>query len=229
MADYKLEVQSRDTSVAAKNIRAEGMIPGVLYGEGVENVDFQMDYQGFRRIYRDAGGNSIIDLDVNGKKFKVLVHQVDFDPVTDKMTHVDFINIRMDKEITAKVPLEFIGQSPAVANLDGVLTHGQSEVEIKCLPGDLIHSIEVDVSSLEDFHTSISVGDLTVPETVTILDDPELPVASVSAPREEEEEEIPVEGEEGEEGEAAEGEEGAEGEKKEEGGDKEEGGGKEGE
>lgn len=220
--DTKLEVQSRDTSQSAKNLRAEGVIPAVLYGEGVENQNFQMDYQTFRRLYKEAGGNTIIDLDVAGKKFKALVQHVDFDPVTDKMTHVDFINVRMDKEITAKVPLEFVGQAPAVKDLGGILTHAQEEVEVKCLPDALIHSIEVDVSGLEDFHTSITVGDLTVPEGVEILDDLELPVASVSAPQEEEpEEEVPAEGEEGEEGEVAEGEKKEEGgeEKKEEGGE----------
>lgn len=223
MDTYKLEVEARDTSVAAKNLRAEDKLPAVLYGEGIKNVDFQMDYQTFRRIYREAGGNTVIDLAVGGKSFKVLVQHVDFDPVTDKMIHVDFINVRMDKEITAKVPLEFVGQAPAVANLDGILMHAREEVEVKCLPGDLIHSIEVDVSSLEDFNTSITVGDLSVPEGVEILDDPEQPVASVSAPREEEEEEVvPAEGEEGEEGEAEGEAEGEGGEEKEEGGEKKE-------
>ena len=210
MDTYNLSAAPRDLSVPAKTLRVEGQIPAVIYGEGVENVNFQMDYQDFRRIYRKAGGSSIVDLEIDGKKFKSLVHRVDFDPVTDKITHVDFLNIRMDKEITAKIPLEFVGQAPAVANLGGILVHGKDEIEVKCLPDKLVHSIEVDLSSLEDFHINISVSDLNIPEGIEVLEDPENMIASVSAPREEEAEEAvtPVEGEgDKEEGKAEEGEE----------------------
>ncbi len=224
MDTYKIEAATRDSSVAAKVVRGEDKIPAVLYGHGVDNVSVEMDYQDFRRVYRDAGGNSIIDLTIDGKAYKVLVQNVDFEPVTDKIHHVDFINVKMDEEITTTIPVEFVGVAPAVKDEGGTLVHGRTEIEVRCLPGDLISNIEVDLSPLVDFHTSISVGDVVFPDTITVLDDPELMVASVSAPREEEpEEEVVAEGEEGAEGEAVEGAEGeggsAEGEEKKESGE----------
>lgn len=223
MDTVELEVQTRDTSMKVKDLRAQSLIPAEYYGRGVENKSIQMDYQTFRRVFNKAGSNTLITLKINGKdELTVLVHDFTMHPVTDEYTHVDFVNVRMGEAITTKVPLEFIGTAPAVKELAGIFTSHMNEVEVKCLPKDLIHSIEVPVESLVDFHTSIRVSDLKVPDTIEILHEMEDSVASVAAPQEEEEEEpVPAEGEEGEEG--VEGEEGEEGgdEKKEgeEGGD----------
>ncbi|OIP81827.1 50S ribosomal protein L25 [Candidatus Peregrinibacteria bacterium CG22_combo_CG10-13_8_21_14_all_44_10] len=199
MDTYKLKATSRDVAVAAKVVRNEGLIPAILYGHGIDTVSLQMDYQDFRRVYRQAGSNSVIDLDIDGKNHKVLVHRVDVEPVKDTITHIDFINVRMDEEITTMIPVEFTGYAPAVKDLAGTLVHGRTEVEVRCLPGALIHDIQVDLSPLVDFHTSIVVGDIKFPDDITVLDDLELMVVSVSAPREEEPEQevAPAAGAEG--------------------------------
>lgn len=235
MDTVELEVQPRNRDMKASDLRAQNLIPAEYYGRGVENKTLQMDYQSFRRIYRTAGGNTIITLKINGKEeISVLAHDVQYDPITDSIVHVDFANVRMGEVLQTQVPLEFVGIAPAVKELSGTLTTNTTEVEVKCLPKDLIRSIEVSIESLVDFQSYVRVKDLIVPDTIEILNDPEEVVAAVVAPREEvEEEPVVAEGEEGVEGEeGAEGgeeggEEGAEGgEEKKEGGGGEEGGGK---
>ncbi len=232
MDNAVLNAQVRDKSVKANVVRRHGMIPAQYYGHGVENLTLQMDYQEFRKLFRTAGENTIINLKIEGAgDKKVLVHHVDYNPVTDEFTHVEFINVRMDEEVTTKVPITLEGQAPAVKELAGVLMQNLDELEIRCLPGDLIHEVIVSIESLVDFNSSVHVSDITVPEKITVVTEPERTVATVTPPREEEPEEVEepdvegveVEGEEKAEGEEGEGEEG---EKKEEGGDekKEEGG-----
>lgn len=198
----KLDVQTR-SGQKAKEVLAEGMIPVEFYGKGVENKSLKVDYQTFRRAFNKAGSNTIVELNVDGKEtINVLIHQVDRHPVSDLMTHVDVVNVVMGQELHTQIPLEFVGTAPAVKEEGGTFMAQLSEVEVKCLPKDLIHSIEVNIESLVDFHTSIKVADLKVPDTITILNDPEDAVAGVAAPREEEAEAAPA-AEEGAEGEAA--------------------------
>lgn len=208
-----LEASKRDGSVLARHLRQQGLLPAEYYGSGVENLSLQMDYQDFRRLYRKAGENTVIELIVDGDTKTVLVHNVDYDPVSDNFSHVEFINVRMDEEVTTMVPVTLEGQAPAVKELGGTLVQSLNEIEVRCLPGDLIHEVKLDVSSLVDFHSALHVSDITLPETITLLTDVESTVATVSAPREEEPEEVATEGAEA--GEAAEGGE----EKAEEGGD----------
>lgn len=200
MDTMNLDVQSRTQGVRAKDLLANDVIPAVYYGNGVENQNLQVDYQTFRRLFRAAGTNTIIDLNIDGdKKAKVLVHEIAKHPVTDKITHIDFINVRMDQEIHTNIPIELTGTAPAVKELGGVLMNNLTELEIKCLPKDLIHNIQVSVESLNEFHISIRVKDLQLPPGLTVMNNPEDVVATVIAPRVEEEapvvaEETPVEG-----------------------------------
>ena len=145
-------------------------------------------------------------MDVDGKeKMNVLVHALQRDPVTDNIKHVDFINVRMDQEIHTKVPVELTGVAPAVKEQGGTLMHHLSDLEIKCLPKDLVHNFTVSVDSLNDFHSYVRVKDIEVPDTITVMNDPEDLVATVVAPREETEEEVSEEaGEAGEAGETGE-------------------------
>lgn len=213
-----LDVKTRDEGVKAKDLLASDIIPVEFYGKGVENKSLQVDYQAFRRIFRVAGSNTVISLNIDDGKEKVdvLVHEVDYHPVTDKMVHVDLYKVKMDEFIYTGIPIVLSGVAPAVKELGGTLMHSMEEVEVKCLPGDLISTIEVNVESLVDFNTYIRVKDLQVPETIELVSDPEDVVVMAVPPRVEEEpveEEAVAESEE-EGGEAA-GEDGAEGESSE--------------
>ncbi len=216
METLPLDVKSRDTNMKAKVLLREDIIPIQFYGKGIKSRSFQVDYQTFRKLYRIAGSNTIVELNVDGKeKVNTLVHEVQTDPVTDLITHIDMINVRMDQEIMAKIPLKFVGVSKAVKDEGGILTPHINEIEVKCLPANLIHEIEVSVEPLVDFNTYIRVKDLTVPGTLTVLNEPGDVVINAVLPRAEEEV-VPVaaavaeEGAEpGTEGAAKEGEAGA--------------------
>lgn len=194
METVSLEVQTRDKQLKAKDLLREDLIPAEYYGRGVENKSFQIDYQSFRKAYRESGNSTIIELKVDGKEsINVLVHDVQLDPVTDLFVHIDFINVRMGEEIHTRVPLEFVGTSLAVKDEQGTLITYIDELDIKCLPKDLLHSIEVSIDSLVDFNAHILVSDLVIPEGITVLNAPEDVVASVSPPRAEEVEVAPEE------------------------------------
>lgn len=184
MDNATLSVQVRDAAKTAKNLRKEGMIPAVYYGKGVDNMSLQMDYQNFRRLYRKAGDNTVIELQIEGgKPVKVLVQQVQYHPVSDEFTHIEFINVNMNEAVTAHVPVLLEGQCAAVKELGGTLIQNLDSVEIRCLPGDLIHELKLDVAALVDFHSALHVSDLTVSDKIEILTAQELTIATVQAPR----------------------------------------------
>jgi len=188
MDTVTLEVKSRSIDTPAKEIRDSGMIPGVFYGTKQENKNLTVDYQTFRRVFEKSGGNTVLELDIDGKeKINVLVHDLQQDPVTDKFTHIDFKFVDLNKEVTTEVPLVVVGESKAVRELGGTL-QTRELVEVKCMAKIIPSTIEFDISSLEDFHSSIHIKDINLPKGVEILDDPELRIASVLAPRAEEEE-----------------------------------------
>ncbi|HAU40233.1 MAG: 50S ribosomal protein L25, large subunit ribosomal protein L25 [Candidatus Peregrinibacteria bacterium GW2011_GWF2_43_17] len=194
MDTYKLELSLRDLKKKVRNLRKQELIPCVIYGKGIDSLAMQVEYQPFRKVYRKAGGNNIIDLKVGDKEYKALVHHVDFDPVTDKIAHIDFINVRMDREITAQVPLEFFGISLAVKDLGGTIVHSRDRLTVRCLPAKLPGKIEVDITPIVDFRTVVTVKDIKLPEGVVVLEKQEQAIASAVAPRAEEEEIKPAVG-----------------------------------
>lgn len=174
----------------AADLRREGVLPLVCYGHGFENKDLKVGYQDFRRAYIKAGESTLIELQVEGEKepVKVLVHEVDYDPVSGDMIHVDLILVNMKEKITTYIPLKFVGMAPAEKTAGGVLIYNKEEIEVKCLPGDLVHEVEVDLSVLENIHDSIKVGDVKFPEKLEVLDDADLPVVTVTEVQEESDE-----------------------------------------
>ncbi|MBI2634789.1 50S ribosomal protein L25 [Candidatus Peregrinibacteria bacterium] len=183
-----LELQSRTKEIRAKDLLRSSVIPAEYYGRGIQNKSLQVDYQTFRKLYRQAGGNTLIELNVDGKeKMTVLVHQVAFDPITDEITHIDFINVRMDQEIHTKIPLKFVGVSPAVKELGGIIVPNITELEVNCLPKDLVHSIEINIAPIIDFNHPIRVQDLVLPSGIKALHDLGEIVVTAVPPQEEEE------------------------------------------
>lgn len=187
MEKITLKAQKRDKSQKAKVIRRQKMIPAEYYGHGIENESLQLDYSTFLKAFRQAGENTIINLEIEGNGSKnVLVHNVDYHPVTDEFAHVELINVRMDEEVNTNIPVRLEGTAPAVKDLGGTLVQVLDELEVKCLPKDLVHEFILNVDSLVDFNAALYVKDIKVPAAITIVNDLEQMVASVSAPREEE-------------------------------------------
>ena len=181
-------------------VRQAGKIPAVVYGHKTENLNLEFNYVDFEKILKEAGESTIIDLNVDGKEpIKTLISEVQIEPTKGRIIHADLHQINMKEKIYAHVPIKFVGESKVVKEDGGVLVHNISEVEIHCLPTDLIHEIEVDVSMLNSFDDSIAIKDLKVPAKVDIVHhEPEDVVVLVARPKAEKIEEVapvaPVEG-----------------------------------
>lgn len=172
----------------AKDARRAGQIPMICYAKGMEAEQYTVEYQVFRKAFIKAGKSAIINLTSGGKELhNVIVHQVQYAPISDDITHVDLMAIKKGQKMSTEVPLLFTGVSPAVRELGGVFMTNKAKVHIECLPQDLPHEIEVDISSLVDFHTTLTIADIKVSDKITILDAPEISIATVVATRAEEE------------------------------------------
>ncbi len=170
-------------------LRAEGKMPAVLYGpKEKEPVAIAVERQAFEKMLHEAGESSVITLEGLDKPKDVLIHDVSFDARRGGVIHADFYAIEADKEVTVEVPLEFVGEAPAI-KLGGVLTKVLQVVEVTAKPADLPKEIEVDISSLDTLEKQIHVSDLTIPKSITIENEPDAVVALVQEVEEEPEEE----------------------------------------
>ncbi len=196
MDALELKAEVRETTGKhVAQLRRQGFVPAVVYGKGIEADLIQIEAAALRKVLAQAGTHQLIALHVGNKKPRMtLARDIQIDSIKRSYLHVDFYSVNMREKVSAEVPLEFVGLSPAVKELGGILVHGLSEVEIECLPGDLISAIEVNVEGLTELDAMLTVADLKVPNTITILSDPESMVAKVEPPRVEEviEEEAPV-------------------------------------
>jgi large subunit ribosomal protein L25 len=199
MEQIELKVEKRTIiGKRVKVLRREGIIPALLYGPKTEPVPIQCDERELQRVLAWAGGTNLIALRIGdaGKPEMTLVSEVQRDSITNDLYHVDFYQVVMTEKVTAEVNIVFVGEPSAVHQNDVMLLQGADSVEVECLPGDLIHSIEVDISDLE-IDDAIYVRDLQVPDNVAILTDGEELVVKVQylyIPEEEEEVEEWLEG-----------------------------------
>ena len=210
-----LEVSERAErgSAAARRMRKEGLVPGVIYGDGSDAVAITIAERELRRaLTGDHGLNAILDVDVAGSSRPAILKEFQRDPISGRVTHVDFVVVRLDRPIQTTVSIELVGaaDSPGVRE-GGALQQVAREITIEALPLEVPEKIEVDVSAL-NIGDSIRLEDMPEVAGVRFVDDPhETVIANVAVPtRVEEPEEELEEGEEGEEGaEVAEGAEGS--------------------
>ena len=189
----ELEAQPREKfGRSLKPLRAGGLIPGEFYGRGMKNEHVAIPRRAFEKLFKEAGENTVITLAIEGKRQPALIYEVERDRLSGEVIHVDFYGVRMDEKITASIPIEFTGESPAIKEKGGVLNKTLAAIEVEALPGDLPHSFSVDVGILADLDQSIYVRDLRIPDVVKVLIDPETVVVSVTPPVAEEVVEAPV-------------------------------------
>jgi large subunit ribosomal protein L25 len=185
MAEVNLAVEKRDVigKGPAKKLRSEGKIPAVIYGQAEKSVPLSLDAKAFHTIlHSHHGENVIFEIHIPGRKtgLKAILREVQHEPVTGEILHVDFQHISMTKKITVQVPIALVGSPDGVRNKGGILEHILHELEVECLPGDIPEHIEVDVTEL-DVGDSIHVSDIPATK-VAILTDPERSVATVVPP-----------------------------------------------
>jgi large subunit ribosomal protein L25 len=212
MATTTIEVERREQrgSNAARRMRAEGRVPGNVYGMNLEPFAVSVSGKRIREVLQLATGrNTILTLSMAGadQKREVMMRELQRDPVTGRVMHVDFERIDPDVALTVTVPVRLVGTPEGVKNEGGVIDFVQRQIEVSCLPGSIPEQLDVNVEPLH-INQNVSVADLQVGEGVTVLDDPEAIIAVVSAPRaiveEVPEEEAEAEGEAPEEGAATE-------------------------
>jgi len=170
-----------------KKLRKMNLIPAIVYGHNISSIPVEVEKKEFEKVFKSAGESTIIDLKIDDEKpIKVLIHDVSYHPLTDEIIHVDFYQIKEKEKVTVDVNLKFINESPAVKEKGGVLIHHLTKIKIECLPKDLVHEIEVDLSKLSEINSLIRIKDLKIPSNIKVLENPEDVVVSVSLPKAEE-------------------------------------------
>jgi large subunit ribosomal protein L25 len=198
MEEVELRAQKREIiGKQVKQLRQQGFVPAILYGHKTEPFPLQIEERSLRRVLERVGSHHLITLRLgdDNEPRMTLAREVQLDPITQALLHVDFYEVVMTEKITTEVPLVFIGQPPVVERREGVLVRGLDSVEVECLPSNLIESIEVNLEDLVEIDQAILVGDLTVDPDLEILTDKEEVVAQILPLRVEEvvEEVVPTE------------------------------------
>lgn len=186
-----LSVEKREGGAKAAAVRRGGFIPAVVYGAHQEATPVAVDARTFEKILREAGEATIVSITGLGEPIPTLIHEVDLDPLTNRPRHVDFYAVTKGEKVEVAIPLEFVGESPAVeagANLVKVM----HELEVEADPMNLPHTISVDISLLAALGDKIHAKDLVLPHGTTLVTPPEEVVALVQEVVEEKEEVAPA-------------------------------------
>ncbi len=185
----ELVVQKREKfGKALKSLRKEGMIPAELYGKGIQNLHLSVGLKDFRKVFKQAGESTMIDVVVGSEKRPAMIYDVMTDPVTDEITGVDFYQVRLDEKIKIRVPLEFTGESAAIKDEHGILVKPMQELEIEAFPNKIPHVIKVDISTIAHIGQVVNVGHLNLGSDVKIHADLTAVLATVTAQMTEEQE-----------------------------------------
>jgi len=195
MAEQVIDVRNRVEfgGNVSRRIRASGMIPAIVYGQGKETIAISVDPRSIEEIRRSSGGqNTIIRLNmVEGEqvfKLHMMLKEVQVDPVTEELLHVDFYRLDMSKSIEVRVPVRLEGESLGVKEEGGMLDFINRELNISCLPDNIPDFIQADIGELM-VGDNLRVKDVEVAEGVTILDKEEMVLMVIHAPKLPEEEE----------------------------------------
>jgi large subunit ribosomal protein L25 len=174
-------------SNASRRLRAQGFVPGVLYGESVETTPLVLSKKDIVQILRlESGENTIFQVAVGSDSYDVMIKELQVDPASDELQHVDLIRISMDKPIRVTVPVIHRGEPVGVKTEGGFIDFVTREVEVECLPRDIPESLAIDISELH-INQSFKVQAMAAPAGVKVLTDPNAVLVLISLPHKEEE------------------------------------------
>lgn len=189
----QLQAKKRDTlGKKTKYVRREGDIPAVVFGKGMESVNIMVDYNSFDKTFKQSGETDLIDITADNDKFKVLIKDVQFNPVTSRISHVSFYKPDLTVKTEAQVPVEIIGEETNELIKSGAALALQllQEITVEALPEDIPHSFTIDISGITEIGQGVSISQLDYNrEKVTIPDiDPEEMVVRIEEIKAQEEE-----------------------------------------
>jgi large subunit ribosomal protein L25 len=183
LSALKREVTGRSTDA----LRAAGSVPAVMYGFGTEPTNITIDRNAFVKVYAQAGESTVVELTIDGAIHPVLIAEVQRHPLTDFFSHVDFRRVDPTRKIEANIRIVLVGESAAIKVGGGTLIQSLEELEVYALPDKLVSELEVDISGLKTFEDVLHVSDITIPEGIEVKVAGDTAIASVQAPRSEEE------------------------------------------
>lgn len=195
----ELVVKANKRQVIGKKVgslRRDGKLPAIVYGHNIGSIPITLDMREVNRSLERLSPSALVIVDIEGEQHYALVRDKQRNPVKGSIIHVDFQAVSLTENVRADVSINLVGEAPAVENFLGILVPSLEQLSIECLPKDLPNRIDVDVSRLEQIGDSILVSDITIPEGVEVLTDPDDVVAVVIAQAEEEVEEVEIEEEE---------------------------------
>jgi large subunit ribosomal protein L25 len=189
----KVVLKAAPRSVTGKQVRAlrrAGQLPGVIYGHKVKPVAITMDAHEAALVLGRLTSSSLVSIDLEGKEYPSLVREKQRNVIKGTLIHVDFQAVSLTEKIRASVSIVLNGNSPAVKDFSAVLVTGLDSLEVEALPQDLPERVTVNISVIANIGDGIHVRDISLPENVTVLSDPDEMIILATAPREEEEEEV---------------------------------------
>jgi large subunit ribosomal protein L25 len=181
--ETKLQAIKRDGTGkgVARRLRAQGRVPAVLYGQGIDPLSLSVDAREMFHVLHGAGGsNALVDLVVDGEDHLAIPREIQRDHIHNRLIHVDFLAVSRTQTITANVPVVEFGDAAGVKE-GGVVEHHLREVSVECFPQDVPDQISVDITEIE-LGEMVHVGDLVPPEGVSILTDPADALLSIITP-----------------------------------------------
>jgi large subunit ribosomal protein L25 len=192
-------------SAAARRLRAEGHIPGVLYGHGMSPISVTVERRELRvALSGPAGANTVLALEVDGKSYPAVVKEMQRHPIKRTVSHIDFLQVNMNEEITVSVPVRIEGEAKAVLSAGGLVDPAVDTIDVLTTPNNMPNEFVIDVTDMQ-LGDVIRLADVPMPAGVTATGDPEMPVVTVLQTRAAAAAAEGGEGAEGEGGEAAEG------------------------
>jgi large subunit ribosomal protein L25 len=191
MEEIVFEVNRREViGKKVKQLRRDGELPAVVYGRNIDPISISLEYQEASKILDSINPSALVVLDIEGERHYTLVRDKQRNPVRRSIIHVDFQAVSLTETVRADVTINLIGEAPAIETYLGILVPSLEQLSIECLATNLPESVEVDISGLTEIGDSLLVRDLTAPEGVEILNDPEDVVVVVIAQAAEEVEEV---------------------------------------
>ncbi len=190
-----IELKGKVRSAIGKGLfalRTSGKIPAVIYGPGVDSVPIELDAKTASQTLNGLTGSTLVKLSIDQKSYSVLLRDIQRDSIRRTILHADFYAVPTDRVIRVRVPLHFTGVSAAVRDFSGILVPVLNDLEVECLPKDLVSGISVELAPLEKIGDSITIKDITLPGGIRVLMGTDETVVTVTAQMAEEEVVAPV-------------------------------------